>query len=66
MVFSTEKNLDMLKVSLIAYTNEPYNLSIASARTCYSSKGIVYPDDVSKDEKSILLRDKIADRKSVV
>jgi len=61
MVFSTEKNLDMLKVSLIAYTNEPYNLSIASARTCYSSKGIVYPDDVSKDEKSILLRDKIAD-----
>jgi len=60
-VFSTEKNLNMLKVSLIAYTNEPYNVSIASARTCYSSKGIVYPDDVSKDEKSILLRDKIAD-----
>ena len=61
MTFSSEKNSDMIKVSLIAYTNEPYNLSIASARTCYSSKGVIYPDDISKDEKSILLRDKIAE-----
>jgi flavin-dependent thymidylate synthase len=49
-----------IKVQLIAYTNNPYDLSIASARTCYSSKGIIYPEDVSKDEKSKNLRDKIA------
>ncbi|GIX42679.1 MAG: thymidylate synthase [Leptospiraceae bacterium] len=49
-----------VKVQLIAYTKEPYDLSIASARTCYSSKGIIYPEDVSKDEKAKMLRDKIA------
>lgn len=47
-------------VSLIDYSKNPYNLSIASARTCYSSKGIILPEEVVKDQKSILLRDKIA------
>lgn len=49
-----------LNVYLIDYTKSPYNLSIASARTCYSSKGIIFPEDVIKDENAILLRDKIA------
>lgn len=47
-------------VYLIDYSKNPFNLSIASARTCYSSKGIVFPEEVSKDEKSKFLRDKIA------
>lgn len=47
-------------VYLIDYSKNPFNLSIASARTCYSSRGIVFPEEVSKDEKSKFLRDKIA------
>ena len=46
-----------IKVYLIDYTNKPHNVSIGSARTCYSSRGIVYPSEV---EKNISLRDKIA------
>jgi thymidylate synthase ThyX len=47
-------------VTLAGVIQEPYNLSVATARTCYSSKGIVTKEDVVKDEKSIILRDKIA------
>ena len=49
--------MNHINVTLIDYTNKPFNTGIASARTCYSSKGIVYPQDV---EKNIPLRDKIA------
>jgi len=37
-------------VRLIRYSRNPYDLSVATARTCYSSKGIVLPEDVSRDE----------------
>lgn len=50
----------MPSVQLIDSTKNPYNLSIASARTCYSSKGIVLPEELIKDEKSVALREKIA------
>lgn len=47
-------------VRLVDWTRSSYNLSIASARTCYSGKGIVYPEDVDRDEGTRNLRDKIA------
>ena len=39
-------------VALVGVIEDPYNLAVAAARTCYSSKGIVTPDDVVKDEKA--------------
>ncbi len=54
------ENKKKITVYLIDSTKIPYDLSIASARTCYSSKGIIFPKEVSKDEKSILIRDRIA------
>ncbi|OGQ34865.1 MAG: thymidylate synthase [Deltaproteobacteria bacterium RIFCSPHIGHO2_12_FULL_43_9] len=48
------------KVRLVGAIKDPYNLSIATARTCYSSTGILSPEDVIKDEKAVRLRDKIA------
>ncbi|MBI2499913.1 MAG: FAD-dependent thymidylate synthase [Deltaproteobacteria bacterium] len=56
MTFLSEPPL----VSLAGIIKEPYNLAIAAARTCYSSKGILTVQDVVKDEKSRELRDKIA------
>jgi flavin-dependent thymidylate synthase len=47
----------MLSVKLISATEQPLNLAIASARTCYSSKGIITPEEVSAN---IELRDSIA------
>ena len=47
-------------VQLLDATSSPFDVSIASARTCYSSKGLVYPDQVSATEKSRALRDRIA------
>ena len=35
-------------------------MAVASARTCYSGKGVIYPAEVSKDAKSQELRDRIA------
>ncbi|MDH5716750.1 MAG: FAD-dependent thymidylate synthase [Spirochaetia bacterium] len=49
-----------LEVKLLGYIKNPYDLAAASARTCYSSKGIILPEDVSKSEKSRELRDKIS------
>jgi len=46
-------------VTLAGVIQEPYNLAIATARTCYSGKGIVTREDVTKDEKALALRDKI-------
>lgn len=48
------------KVQLIDATRNPYNLSIASARTCYSNKGIIFPQDVDRTEKDRQLRERIA------
>src|SRR3989338_4743452 len=47
-------------VRLEHYFQEPYNLAIATARTCYSSK-VISPDDVGKDEQSRAQRDRIAE-----
>lgn len=47
-------------VQLVGVIQSPYDLSVATARTCYSSQGIITPEQVSKDEKSRTLRDKIA------
>ncbi len=47
-------------VELAGVIEQPYNLAVAAARTCYSSKGIITKADVVKDEKAIALRDKIA------
>ncbi|MCC6275043.1 MAG: FAD-dependent thymidylate synthase, partial [Leptospiraceae bacterium] len=47
-------------VELIDYTKDAFNLSIASARTCYSSKGVLYPSDMVKSEKSLEIRDRVA------
>ncbi|HMV45127.1 MAG TPA: FAD-dependent thymidylate synthase [Leptospiraceae bacterium] len=47
-------------VNLIDYSKQPFNLAIATARTCYSSKGILLPEDMVKSEKSIEIRDRVA------
>jgi len=47
-------------VRLENYFQEPYNLAIATARTCYSSK-VIGPQDVGRDEKSREQRDRIAE-----
>lgn len=47
-------------MELAGVVQEPFNLGIAAARTCYSSKGIVTREEVRKDDKAIALRDKIA------
>lgn len=49
-----------IQVSLVGTIQNPYELSVASARTCYSGKGVIYPEDVSRDERAVALRDKIA------
>lgn len=49
-----------IKVRLIAHTARPFDIAAASARTCYSSKGLLTPDDMHKSEKSLELRKKVA------
>jgi flavin-dependent thymidylate synthase len=46
-------------VRLESYFESPYNLSVAAARSCYSSR-IISAQDVDRDEQSRALRDKIA------
>jgi len=41
-----------IKVRLIAQTESPFNIAAASARTCYSSKGLLLPEDMQKTEKA--------------
>jgi thymidylate synthase ThyX len=47
-------------VTLEAIIQDPYDLAVATARTCYSAKGIIRVPDVRKDEAALTLRDKIA------
>lgn len=54
------KRFEDINVELMGHIGTPYETSVASARTCYSSKGIIRPEDVSKDERSAELRDRIA------
>lgn len=46
-------------VELQNWFERPYDNAVATARTCYSSK-VIYPEDVSRTEKSRELRDRIA------
>ncbi|RMG14054.1 MAG: FAD-dependent thymidylate synthase [Planctomycetota bacterium] len=46
-------------VELQNWFERPYDNSVATARTCYSSK-VVYPEDVARDEQARALRDRIA------
>ena len=46
-------------VQLVNSFREPYNLAVATARTCYSSR-VITTSDVSKDEQSREQRDRIA------
>src|SRR3989338_2153912 len=47
-------------VRLENYFQDPYNLAVATARTCYSSK-VISSDDVGKDDKTRAQRDRIAE-----
>ncbi len=47
-------------VRLENYFQDPYNLAIATARTCYSST-VISPEDVGKDDKTREQRDRIAE-----
>jgi len=47
-------------VRLENYFQEPYNLAIATARTCYSSR-VISAEDVGKDDKAREQRDRIAE-----
>ncbi len=47
-------------VKLEAVICDPYDLAVATARTCYSAKGIIRVPDVRKNERTLALRDKIA------
>src|SRR3990167_5801404 len=48
------------EVVLSQVIREPYNLAIATARTCYSSQGIITVSYVVKDENARAVRDRIA------
>lgn len=47
-------------MKLVGAVAQPYETAVASARTCYSGRGVIYPQEVSKDEKAVELRDRIA------
>ena len=47
-------------VRLVHYFQQPYDLAVATARTCYSST-VISPEDVGRDEKSREQRDRIAE-----
>ena len=47
-------------VRLENYFQEPYNLAVATARTCYSSR-VISPGDVGRDEQAREQRDRIAE-----
>jgi thymidylate synthase ThyX len=47
-------------VKLEGVIRDPYSLAVATARTCYSAKGIVRVEDVNRDDQAVALRDKIS------
>ncbi|MCP5467797.1 MAG: FAD-dependent thymidylate synthase [Deltaproteobacteria bacterium] len=47
-------------VKLEAVIQDPYDLAVATARTCYSAKGIIRVPDLHKSDRSLALRDKIS------
>lgn len=57
--YQKELNNSSAEVKLISYTSSHANLSAATARTCYSQKGLVLPQQMQKDEKTVQTRDRI-------
>lgn len=69
MAFDIEHYLDKhrilleqspIKVKLVSATENPFDLAVASARTCYSSKGILLPQDMRKTGRSTEISERIA------
>jgi thymidylate synthase ThyX len=58
--YAAEISASPIKVRLIAYTEQPFDLAAASARTCYSSRGLLLPEDMLKSDKSRALRARVA------
>lgn len=54
------RHFEQIDVKLVASIAAPYELAVASARTCYSGKGIIMPEEVSATDKNIEIRDRIA------
>ncbi len=54
------RKFEDIEVKLVGAIDAPYELAVATARTCYSGKGVIYPENVSATEKDIELRDRIA------
>ena len=49
-----------VEVKLIDGIVRPYETAVGAARTCYSSKGVVYPEEVSRTKRLRAVRDRIA------
>ena len=47
-------------VRLVHYFQQPYDLAVAAARTCYSSR-VISPEDVTRDDAARAQRDRIAE-----
>jgi thymidylate synthase ThyX len=47
-------------IKLVNAFERPFENAVATARTCYSGKGIIWPDDVSATPQKIEQRDRIA------
>lgn len=58
--YAAEIAASPVRARLIAYTENPFDIGAASARTCYSSKGLLLPQDMHKSEKSLELRHRVA------
>ncbi|HRP68693.1 MAG TPA: FAD-dependent thymidylate synthase, partial [Turneriella sp.] len=58
--YATQLVQSPIRVRLIAHTEQPFNIAAASARTCYSSKGLLLPEDMQKSEKSSAVSHKVA------
>jgi flavin-dependent thymidylate synthase len=59
-LISSFRNFKDIDVKLVAATPRPFEIAVASARTCYSKNGVVFPDAVLPDAKAAALRDKLA------
>ncbi len=54
------KKFEDIEVKLVGSIASPYELAVATARTCYSGKGVIFPENVSATEKDVAMRDRIA------
>ncbi len=49
-----------IQVKIVSAPRNPYEIGIASARTCYSSRGIITPQEITNDPKEKESAEKIA------